>query len=56
MDLVIFEFPPSSNISYWVDSASLRLTYSEKKAGGARTTLDEVSILTKGIGAFSTIQ
>ena len=52
-DLAIFEFPPSSNISHWVDSAALRLTYVEKKAGGARTTLDEVSTLTKGIGAFS---
>ena len=49
----MFEFPPSSNISHWVDSAALRLTYVEKKAGGVRTTLDEVSTLTKGIGAFS---
>ena len=52
-DLAIFEFPPSSNISYWVDSASLRLTYTEKKAGGAKAPLDEAGILTKGIGAFS---
>ena len=52
-DLAMFEFPPSSNISHWVDSAALRLSYVEKKAGGVRTTLDEVSTLTKGIGAFS---
>ena len=52
-DLAMFEFPASSNISHWVDSAALRLSYVEKKAGGVRTTLDEVSTLTKGIGAFS---
>ena len=49
----MFEFPASSNISHWVDSAALRVSYVEKKAGGVRTTLDEVSTLTKGIGAFS---
>ena len=52
-DLAMFEFPASSNISHWVDSAALRVSYVEKKAGGVRSTLDEVSAVTKGIGAFS---
>ena len=52
-DLAMFEFPANSNISHWVDSVALRVSYIEKKAGGVRSTLDEVSALTKGIGAFS---
>ena len=52
-DLAIFEFPPRSNTSHWVDSTALRLTYAEKKAGGVMAPLDEASSLTKGIGALS---
>ena len=52
-DLAIFEFPPRSNTSHWVDSTALRLTYAEKKAGGVMAPLDEASSLTKGIGVLS---
>ena len=52
-DLAVFEFPPRSNISHWLDSTALRISYTEKRTGGVMAPLDEASILNKGIGVLS---
>ena len=48
-DLAVFEFPPRSNISHWLDSTALRISYTEKRTGGVMAPLDEASINNKGI-------
>ena len=52
-DLAVFEFPPRSNTSHWLDSMALRISYTEKRTGGVMAPLDEASIHNKGIGVFS---
>ena len=52
-DLAVFEFPPRSNTSHWLDSTALRISYTEKRTGGVMAPLDEASILNKGIGVLS---
>ena len=52
-DLAVFKSPGNSNISYWVDVASLPVAYSDKAPGAPRAPLDEVSAQAKGVGTFS---
>ena len=48
-----FEFPPTLNVSYWVDGDALDLQFYRKEAGGRYEPTDKVTAMASGAGKLA---